>query len=93
MTDNGAVRRCEDLFERSESRSTVGNDGAARVESSLLELCRVATVLHSHYERTDNYSISERATSSLFGCFFSPGGEKKNKEKSALVLLPPPSGE
>ena len=43
---------CEDLFERSESRSTV-----LRVEIS---------------------STSERATSSLFGSFYSPGGEKKN---------------
>ena len=52
MIEHGAVRQCEDLFERSESRSTM----------------RGIEIL----------SDSKRATSSLFGYFFSVGTEKKN---------------
>ena len=51
-------RRYEDLFEHSESRSTVW--------------------------RNDILSSPKRATSSLFGCFFSPGGEKKNVNNLSL---------
>ena len=62
MIEHGAVRRCEDLFERSESRSTM----------------RGIVIL----------SDSERATSSLFGCFLSVGTERKNVKEIIPQEIP-----